>query len=187
MEYYFDPRRISGLVLHQYLTITSVYRLLNVSFCAIPRIVQSESCTQPDRPKMQSSPKCGKHQKLQLLQILRLSSILSFPVKTTDKVLGLETLTLTHLLTRKRNLVAAKAISFLEDARVVHSLSLTQQSVWLQWAEITAPFDFTWKNIIWGGISPEVVKFILNASVNWVRTPVLMKLWGYKQECSCCL
>ena len=84
---------------------------------------------------------------------------------------------------QKRNLVAAKAISFLEDARVVHSLL----TVWLQWAEITAPFDFTWKNIIWGGISPEVVKFILNASVNWVRTPVLMKLWGYKQECSCCL
>ena len=30
---------------------------------------------------------------------------------------------------QKRNLVATKAISFLEDARVVHSLSLTQQSV----------------------------------------------------------
>ena len=36
-------------------------------------------------------------------------------------------------------------------------------------------------------MSTEVFKFVLSASVNWVRTPVLLQLWGYKNNSSCCL
>ena len=59
--------------------------------------------------------------------------------------------------------------------------SLKQQYVWLQWVDIAEPFDFSWKNIIWGGISAEIFKFVLTASVNWVRTPDLLSLWQYKK------
>jgi len=71
--------------------------------------------------------------------------------------------------------------------RHAHSLSLKQQSVWLQWAEVSEPFDLSWRNLIWGNLSTHVLKFVLNATVNWVRTPALLHLWGYKQECRCCL
>ena len=45
----------------------------------------------------------------------------------------------------------------------------------------------SWNNLIWGGISPLITKFVLESSVNWVRTPNLLKLWGLKNTSSCCL
>ena len=45
----------------------------------------------------------------------------------------------------------------------------------------------SWKNLIWGGVSPLITKFVLESSVNWVRTPNLLKLWGLKNTSSCCL
>ena len=87
----------------------------------------------------------------------------------------------------KRKLVTKKVASFAESDHIIHSLSLKQQSVWHQWAETAEPFDFSWKNVIWGRISPEVLRFVLNSSVNWVRTPDMLKLWGYKSSCFCCL
>ena len=37
------------------------------------------------------------------------------------------------------------------------------------------PFDFSWKNII----------YVRHASVNWVKTPDLLLLWGYKNQATC--
>ena len=74
--------------------------------------------------------------------------------------------------------------NFFEELLSAQSTSLKQQSVWLQWKETAEPFDFSWHNIIWGGISEEVLKFVLNASVNWVRTPDLLNLWHYKKSAS---
>ena len=68
-----------------------------------------------------------------------------------------------------------------------HTLSLKRQSVWLEWAEQTYPFDFSWQNLIWGRLSVDVLKFVINSSVNWVRTPDLLHLWGYKKSSCCCL
>ena len=45
-----------------------------------------------------------------------------------------------------------------------------------QWKETAEPFDFSWHTIIWGGISEEVLKFVLNASINWVRMPDVLNL-----------
>ena len=64
---------------------------------------------------------------------------------------------------------------------------MKQQSVWVQWADLAEPFDLSWKILIWGNLSPYVIKFVLAASVNWVRTPDLLHLWSYKQTCYCCL
>ena len=68
----------------------------------------------------------------------------------------------------------AKAASFSEEMRLAHTLSLKQQSVWLQWAEVSEPFDLSWRNLIWGSLSTHVLKFFLSATVNWVRTPALL-------------
>ena len=47
------------------------------------------------------------------------------------------------------------------------------------------PFDMSWKNLSWGGISPLIIKFVLEASVNWECTPKLLKLWGLKSASNC--
>ena len=70
----------------------------------------------------------------------------------------------------RRELVKSKANSFLQESYLAHSVSLKQQSVWLQWSENTIPFDFSWQNLIWGCMSTEVFKFVLSASVNWACT-----------------
>ena len=81
--------------------------------------------------------------------------------------------------------MSTKTAYFAEQKRIAHSASLKQQGAWLQWAENALPFDMSWKNLIWGGISPHIIKFVLEASVNWVRTPNLLKLWGLKSTSSC--
>ena len=34
-------------------------------------------------------------------------------------------------------------------------------------------------------ITPELLNFVLNAAVNWVLTPDLLKIWGYKASATC--
>ena len=75
-------------------------------------------------------------------------------------------------------------MAFSEQERIAHSTTLSQQGVWLQWADNALPFDFSWSNIIWGS-SFHIVKFVLSASINWVATPHLLKLWGLKESGSC--
>ena len=112
---------------------------------------------------------------------------LKFPVQDGNQGIGFGNFDPNPSASKRRRLVTSKASAIIEESHLIHSLSLKQQSVWLQWAETAEPFDLSWKNIIWGELSPAVLKFILNASVNWVRTPDLMHLWGYKNTCYCCL
>ena len=58
------------------------------------------------------------------------------------------------------------------------------QGCWLQWAEHTVPFDLSWKNLIYGP-GTHLLKWILNASVNWVKTPDLLRLWGKCAGANC--
>ena len=57
----------------------------------------------------------------------------------------------------------------------LHAHSLARQGVWLQWSDTTIPFDFSWKNLLFGP-GEKVLKFVLNASVNWVKTPDLLNV-----------
>ena len=68
----------------------------------------------------------------------------------------------------------------------LHAHSLARQGVWLQWSDKTIPFDFSWKNLLFGP-GKKVLKFVLNVSVNWVKIPDLLKLWGYTHKDLCCL
>ena len=46
------------------------------------------------------------------------------------------------------------------------------------------PFDLSWSNLIYGP-GPRVIAFVLNAQINSVRTPDMLKLWGYVQSANC--
>ena len=69
---------------------------------------------------------------------------------------------------QRRKLLTAKAFSFAEQKRILHSASLKRQGVWLKWSENTIPFDFSWKNLIWSSNS-QIIKFVLSSSINWVK------------------
>ena len=73
----------------------------------------------------------------------------------------------------------------IEANHVLHASCLTRQGVWTHWNRIL-PFDLSWPNLIYGP-GPRVIAFVLNAQINSVRTPDMLKLWGYTQNASCSL
>ena len=60
-----------------------------------------------------------------------------------------------------------------------HSLAL--QGVWTSWKEHVFPLDLSWNNLIYGP-GPKVIAFILNSMINSVKTPDMLKLWGYTEK-----
>ena len=69
-----------------------------------------------------------------------------------------------------------------EDNHIRHASCLVRQGVWTNWDVI--PFDLSWNNLIYGP-GPRVVSFLLNAQINSVRTPDMLKLWGYIASAAC--
>ena len=69
---------------------------------------------------------------------------------------------------------------------LAHAHTLERQGVWLGWHDQVEPFDLSWKNLIYGP-GPHVIAFVLNATINSLRTPDMLKLWGYKQTDKCLL
>jgi hypothetical protein len=65
-----------------------------------------------------------------------------------------------------------------------HAQNLAQQGAWTAWQDAVTPFDLSWKNLIWG-TGRHIIKFVLNATVNWVKTPDLMRTWGYTRTAFC--
>lgn len=87
----------------------------------------------------------------------------------------------------RRRLMLAEVQSRLQEQHIAHAHTLALQGVWLGWSQTTIPFDLSWRNLIYGP-GPHVIKFVLNATVNCVRTPDMLKLW-YKRpsaECQMC-
>ena len=111
---------------------------------------------------------------------------LCFPGQSDKLGLGFGNFNPNPSAEERRKMITNKAQSFSEQKRLNHSLTLKQQGVWLQWAEKALPFDFSWKNLIWSPFS-KVARFVLNASVNWLKTPSLLKLWGLSETSSCFL
>ena len=71
-----------------------------------------------------------------------------------------------------------------DDAHVAHATQLAMQSAWTRWSESTRPFDFSWKNLIYGP-GYHIIKFVLNSSINCLRTPDMLRLWGYTDYAFC--
>jgi len=70
-----------------------------------------------------------------------------------------------------------------EEQHVRHASCLRRQGVWTKWENVI-PFDLSWENLIYGP-GPRVISFLLNAQMNSVRTPDMLKLWGYVESAAC--
>ena len=184
MAFYFGKKRISDLVLLQYLTTIKECSWQNANYFKIQKTLAYSNFTILEKGWILNCQEFGKLQRSQRWWMLKWTWIWNFLLNITIKALALR---INPSQSERRKLVNIKAAAISEESHITHALSLKQQSVWLQWSETAFPFDFSWRNLIWGGISTHVFKFVLAASVNWVRTPDLMKLWGYKKSSSCCL
>ena len=77
----------------------------------------------------------------------------------------------------RRKIVASIVRGIQQEERLVHSVELARQGAWTRWADSTIPYDFSWRNLIWG-LQDQVIKFVIHTSINWIKTPDLMALWG---------
>ena len=75
---------------------------------------------------------------------------LKFPTQTIREGLGFGKYNPNPSQSEGRKLVISKAQEISQESLLSHTLSLKRQSVWLEWAEQTYPFDFSWQNLIWG-------------------------------------
>ena len=111
---------------------------------------------------------------------------LKFPTQNSNQGIGFGNFNPHPTKSEKRKLITTKAFSFSQQKKIAHAMSLKRQGNWLQWSEDTLPFDFSWQHLIWSS-NNKIISFVLNATVNWIRTPDLLHLWGFKQSASCCL
>ena len=125
-----------------------------------------------------------KPSKLNTVAAAQVQLDLRFPTQTNRQGLGHGNFKAEHTTAETRKLVSVAARSFVEDTRVQHAQGLAMQGVWTKWQDKVIPFDLSWKNLIYGQ-GPELIKFVLNATVNWVKTPDLLKLWGYTEQAYC--
>jgi zinc-binding in reverse transcriptase len=78
----------------------------------------------------------------------------------------------------------AETLGLLEEEKLLsHASCLVQQGVWTHWEDVI-PFDLSWRNLIYGP-GPRVIAFVLNAQINSVKTPDMLKLWGYTSTATC--
>jgi hypothetical protein len=84
-----------------------------------------------------------------------------------------------------RRMVTQTADKIDQDNLFAHSVQLERQGEWSKWCD-HLPFDMSWQNLIYGP-GQRVISFVLNGIINTVQTPVLLKLWGYRQDASCML
>ena len=70
-----------------------------------------------------------------------------------------------------------------EEKHIQHASCLRRQGVWTTWENVI-PFDLSWTNLIYGP-GPRVISFVLNSQINSVRTPDMLKLWGYIESAAC--
>ena len=103
----------------------------------------------------------------------------------TDKIaLGKNRYTGNHSLADLRKL-CSKVISESDNEEMwKHSHTLDMHGLWSTWFEHTYPLDFSWHNLIFGP-GKKLMSFLLNASINCVSSPFLLKLIGYKDSSKC--
>lgn len=111
---------------------------------------------------------------------------LRFPSQQGRQGLGAGNYNPNPTVKERRKMVAVHGKSLGKDKHVQHAHDLAMQGVWIQWHDRAIPLDLSWQNLIYGP-GPHVLKFMLNASVNWVKTPDLLRLWNYVQSATCVL
>lgn len=67
---------------------------------------------------------------------------------------------------------------------VAHAHTLALQGVWTRWLEVVSPFDLSWRNLIYGP-GKRIISFVLNASINMLPTPDILKIMNYRDTAAC--
>jgi hypothetical protein len=86
-------------------------------------------------------------------------------------------------LVERRSLLAKTLLAECEKTLVEHASTLARQGVWTHWNAVR-PFDLSWRNLLFGP-GPKLLSFVLNSLINSVRTPDMLRLWGYKSTAEC--
>ena len=107
-----------------------------------------------------------------------------FPSQHSKQGLGFGNYKAVETLAERRKGMSNEATLISGEKYLQHTHSLKMQSVWTQWSKHTTPFDFSWKSLLYKH-SPQLVKFVLHASINWVKTPDLLKVWKLKETAQC--
>jgi hypothetical protein len=111
---------------------------------------------------------------------------LKFPSQTDRRGLGSGRYRANTPAKEIRKLCGAAATKLEEDCYEAHTIGLPLQGVWLQWSNSSLPFDLSWKNLIYGP-GPKLLAFVINASINCLPTPDMLRLWGYRKTAPCFL
>jgi hypothetical protein len=82
-----------------------------------------------------------------------------------------------------REKVVESLVSEFEEEHLRHASCLSRQGAWTHWRDLVRPFDLSWQNLVFS--PPRVISFVLNAQINSVRTPDMLKLWGYSESAVC--
>jgi len=83
---------------------------------------------------------------------------------------------------RKR---CGKAVRLLTtEKHMAHAAGLAMQSVWMHWTDQSSAFDLSWRNLIYGP-GPRIISFVLNATINSLPTPDMLKLMGLSANGTC--
>jgi len=85
----------------------------------------------------------------------------------------------------RRDKITSTLAAQREEEHMRHAACLVRQGVWTHWDNVL-PFDLSWPNLIYGP-GPRVIAFVLNAQINSMRTPDMLKLWGYISDSTCSL
>ena len=89
-----------------------------------------------------------------------------------------------HAEHRKRCVAAARKL--VNEKLFAHTVSLALNGVWTKWADHSCAFDLSWRNLIWGP-GPRIISFILNATMNSLPTPDMLKLLNLSDVSTCSL
>ena len=104
-------------------------------------------------------------------------------VQTTKLGLGFVSFIASRKQKDRREKVTAALVTDNEEKLLAHAVGLPLQGVWTTWPESARPFDLSWQSLI--TTAPSLIKFVLNAQINCVRTPDMLKLWGYTTVATC--
>ncbi len=111
---------------------------------------------------------------------------LQFPSQTTRQGLGDGRYIKPCTYAEQRTLITRALHNESAYKLLSHSHTLALQGVWTHWITTVAPFDLSWRNILYN-ISPTLLSFVLNAMINSTPSPDMLRLWGYRINSSCYL
>lgn len=81
--------------------------------------------------------------------------------------------------------LSSKTMSSIVDEELWrHSHTLDMQGLWTTWFEHTRPLDFSWKTLIFGP-GKRIISFLLNATINSIPSPFLLRLMNQQKSAKC--